>query len=303
MVAGDDSLVFVKYQDHEYFFEGDAKMFDQSQSAGPLLFERKVLAYMGAETFVIETLEAMSTNPYVLTYKDRSRVIIGRQLRPIRDTGGPDTTFGNSLLMAAAWVSVFDVDEEIPNLPTLEDVRKEFMRLGFDMKLKITSKVTSVSFLKGAWYKVRHSAQWDRDLDYVWGPLPSRILKVGKSFEDPRTFYRGLPFEAACERFLHDQGASLKSFCCPPILSDFVHRWSKGRAAPPEEWSITASGRLTNVLDEHALYEFFFERYGLLPEQVRQARDLVSSAAPFTFMVSPAFLQMALVDYAHGAPV
>jgi hypothetical protein len=163
--------------------------------------------------------------------------------------------------------------------------------------MKILGTPTEVTFLKGMWYKAHHEKC---DLEYVWGPLPSRFLKVGKSFDNPTIFYR-IPYEAAAERFLHDQGAGMKNFLQVPILRAFVAKWNKGKAKPLEDWQTQADGGLWSfALDEEQAESMMEARYGISREECAAMEAMISTAKPFTFLVHPGFMRLGLVDYALG---
>jgi hypothetical protein len=107
IVAGDDSVVAVKKHGVVIFYESDARMFDQSQSHGPLQAERFSLKRLGVPQAAISKMEDVSFLPYVAIYQDKSRITISREERPIRDTGGADTTYGNTTVMEMGWASFF----------------------------------------------------------------------------------------------------------------------------------------------------------------------------------------------------
>jgi len=296
IVAGDDGLIIINDDGKLTFIEGDAGMFDQSQSFGPLRAQGAYMQYMGCPKYFTDILLQVACSPYKLTYKDKSRIKVKRETRPIRDTGGPDTTFGNTGNMGCANFLFFrEWDGSYLNL--LDNLLAHFEHLGFDMKLKIRYSPSTVTFLKGTWYKTKEG-----DFDYVWGPLPSQIIKIGKSYRNPSEFYPHKTYAEACETFLHDQGAGLRRFLQVPVLRAYVKRWGQGKAAKAEEWQISASDRFgTTELDVEAMMEFMAERYFVSPHELREVEEMVEQTTVFTFMVHPVFLKLCLGDYAAGA--
>lgn len=300
IVAGDDSLVAVIKNNQVTFFEGDAEKFDQSQSEGPLAHERKVMSHVGVDANTVSLMRAQSLTAYKLRFSDKTQVSILREHHPTRDTGGPNTTFGNTTNMASASADLF-IQMPEAKVPTLEEYKKHFADLGFAMKVKQEDSPNLVTFLKGTWYvlKAKPGSYIDQR-SWAWGHLPSRFLKIGKSFQNPSILYGLTPYEAA-ERFLHDQGTSMKNFLQVPVLRAFVAKWNLGRARPLEEWQVQASGIYReHALDPEELGFFMKYRYDIDADEFEEIEKMASLAGPFNFLAHPAFVKLGLVDYAFG---
>lgn len=325
LVAGDDSLVYLIRAGHpDILIECDAAMYDQSQSEGPLEDQYGLMLGFGVPPFVPQILRTVAHAPYMAIGKN-GNILIDRSKRPMRDTGGPDTTFGNTLEMARAWVETlrcalcddFCNEEEVDIPYTMEGTR-EFMRkwhtwgmwrtpefkylpfeekiaatfadLGFKMKIKFISEPTEATFLKGAWYPTIQGL--------VWGPLPSRILKVGSSLRDPTELYKHLSLEEACQRFLTEQALSLAGFLQVPILRRFVQinsRFSARSSIVLDPHKVQTTGEFANleiVLDDWCLPH----RYGLTKNDFLHCEETCNFSV-FHFQSHPALIALGKVDY------
>jgi hypothetical protein len=192
-------------------------MFDQSQSMGPLFFEYEVLKQLGVDNEVIDVLYKCAQADYVGYSRDGlHKFRLKKGGRPMRDTGGADTSLGNSIVMAYAWVIAL----------IASDYHSQFAALGIDMKLREWDNIEQCTFLKGMWYRVK-----SKKYSHYWGPLPSRILKAGKSLKDPRTLYSRLLWknqEEAAVLFLNDLAHTFDYFLDVPILRVFIKNFKKG---------------------------------------------------------------------------
>jgi len=106
-------------------------------------------------------------------------------------TGTPVTTVQSSLHCGLAYVALFlsysgGVVASVPGLLSYRDplympfkdrLEVVFASCGFSAKVKLADTWSDLTFLRGSWFS---------SLDYpAWLPLPSRVLKLGKSMEDP----------------------------------------------------------------------------------------------------------------------
>jgi len=290
MVSGDDSLVVYSDTKTLTFYEADASMFDQSQSFGPLRFERMVLYRLGCSVETCDILEQLSTSPYVAWNRDKTGSIkIDRTDRPIRDTGGADTSLGNSINMASAWLAVCSQGYT----DSIDELRERFGFLGFDMKIRVHSRITQTSFLKGTWYDVL-----DPEFMYYWAPLPSRILKLTKSLRDPRGLYHTKDFHEASSQFVNDVLVSYSPFMEIPILRVLVKNFCvKDRQIINfyEEYKVQATLNTPKPRFDPTENEDIYLRYGSTKEEFE---DLESHIPPHLFwFVDHALLRKLAGDY------
>lgn len=227
IVAGDDSLVLLYICGVLYIFEGDATMYDQSQSFGPLMHEYQIYFRLGVPFEILEGLFKVACQPYLAVSrtkkKERSkRLRVIKEKRPIRDTGGPNTSIGNSLVMGTAWIYALGH----ATVSDLASITQAFEYLGFDMKLKTPDRIGLATFLKGTWYHTDHP------LVHYWSVLPSRFLKMGKSMRNPVELYPAAKGnkELAAMWFMNDLACCYKTFVQVPILRQFITNFYREKA-------------------------------------------------------------------------
>jgi hypothetical protein len=205
----------------------------------------------------------------------------------MRATGAIDTTFGNSVVMAMAWVSAL-------NYP-LDEIESSFESLGLKMKFKKWDSIFDCSFLKGAWYMVGSSV--------AWGPLPSRILKMGKALNDPKGLYHLTDYHEACRRFASDLAASYRPFLQTPLIRAFIGTYYTPATWQRKPFRTVSDGfylvrpdasregrRVVHDVDSTC------RRYGIEPSDIDELERLISGGL-MRFLVHPAFDRLADRDY------
>jgi hypothetical protein len=306
LACGDDSLVaYCPLVGDIVFYEGDASMFDQTISEGPLVWEKRVLWQMGLTQRMVDSLYDMHLVPYHArphkNDRDQPIYVLGRRFRPMRDTGSAQTYLGNTIVMLSAWYFVLrSIQYDMQRWASFNEgnavdlVKDQFLELGFSMKMMSTTDPMRVTFLKGMWYDVGERL--------CWGPLPSRILKVGKTLHDPRDMYGIKDMKLAGTSYLGDVASSYSVFLQVPILRAFVQRFNikvlkhHDEASIPE-YSTQASGNLSDlVLTERALASLQI-RYDISLEELIRVENLIMRAEALNFMRDPVFIKLATVDY------
>jgi hypothetical protein len=220
---------------------------------------------------------------------------IGRQYRPTRDTGGADTSLGNGICVAFPWLATFcrcQLPEELS--PTR--IQVIFGRLGLDLKVAAYDHPWQPTFLKGMWY-------FSHLHGFAWAPLPSRILKMGKSHSNPATLYK-LPYTEACMQFGHDLALSYKGFGDVPFLKQLVEamsRWPVSRASIPiplESWKVQVASDFDPAIDMNMAMLQVCDRYSIESGIALNFCAILSRLKPFTFLEHIAFHRLAGRDYA-----
>lgn len=284
LVSGDDSLVYIHDGGQWILIEADAEMFDQSQSFGPLQFEWRQLSLLGVPQRVLDLLRNVASAPYIaVAPNDCGRIKIRRENRPMRDTGGADTTLGNSLVMGAAWVHALGV-----NRPVAET----FELLGLRMKIKYHYDWRGPTFLKGKWYATTTGDPW-------WSVLPSRYLKMVRASRDVREIYRLGDIREATERYAHDLSLSYAGFAAVPFVRAFIRKFRRQRSyyiTPTEEpWKVQATG-LAPDLDQVEMWLDIEQRYGIETIDGLLLEETIRLAPLFSFIEDPIFENLT-VDY------
>jgi len=276
LVSGDDSLVWNPRA--KQFIEGDLSMCDQSQGFGALSFQKIFLRRLGVPVGISRILEDLTSVPYMVFGKpDGQRIKISRKDRPMRDTGGVDTTIGNSIFCAIG-------------LLLKHSSVCEYLDLGMDMKTRTHDSIFSATFLKGMWYSTVEGP--------YWGPLPSRFVKVGKSWRNPRELYPDLSFEAAARQFLVDLSQGYSSFLLPPVMRQFAEnfRGPMRRDLLAMEWQNVVAFKEAKPALTMDVWIWLHKRYGLTEDQFREMEALIPTE-PFVFLSHPGFIRLGLVDY------
>jgi hypothetical protein len=304
LVAGDDSLVGVWENGVLRWYEADAGMFDQSESYGPLLSEYRALHKLGVPGRTTDLLFHLAHASYRVAGREHQwHATIDRSHRPMRDTGGADTSIGNSIVMAQAWVHVARAGFHL----------KVFSDLGLDMKVKQHQDPTDPTFLKGKWYL----AETLEGLRYVWGPLPSRFLKMGKSLRDPRALYRAQARKDLFKAYMlyaNDVAHSYAPFLQVPIVRAFVQRYLTGPKIldflAKEHWKVQpevddlhegdpgAGWTAASLPGDRVDWTCLLRRYDISMADIEEVEDLIRESKPGEFLEHPVFLKLAAVDYA-----
>ena len=200
-----------------------------------------------------------------------------------RLSGHSDTSVGNSVVMA------FASYDAILKGGAWEETYKA---LGLDMKIKFSDSCFDVTFLKGMWY--------DAESGPVWGPLPSRILKAGKSLRDPRDIYGIADFEEASIRFLSDVALGHGYFLQVPILRQFVENYAVRKENKSlvqldvnQKYKTQASGMNKRVMV--MCWGNVCRRYNTDMHEIEELEAMMPST-PFQFVQHPLFNKLA-IDY------
>jgi len=307
LVAGDDLLVHIVHRSMKARqIEGDASVWDQSQSVGPLLYEMRGMAQLGASEELRQLLYANFAATYVVRYrKDGRKAKIRHFHRPMRTTGGAETSWGNSYNMGGVSAQVLYELVQADALMSANEmvISKLYLKYGVRMKLKFPHGIENATFLKGTWYPCESTFRVAQRLnsftDRVWGPLPSRFLKMGKSLTDPRVTYRTKDYEQALRWHMGDIAVAYSGFIQVPLVRAFVDRYSQ-----------YASGRDVSVFADHQVtpthrhrhatitsMQPVIERYGLPLEDWLSMESQIGLSNPCTFLSHPGYETLARVDY------
>jgi len=279
IVAGDDSVVYSR----GVWYCADASSYDQSQSFGPLTFERKMLVRMGMPKEIAELLNEVSLWPYVYSSPAGS-VSIGRKKRPILDTGGPDTSLGNSINMASAWILAIASGQ----IPTT------FKNLGFDMKIQ-TPSLDHVNFLKGSWPLMQSAGSTRR----CWMPFPSRLLKMGVIKGDPLIIY-GSPLETAVKTHIKGLLGCLRTVQMLPLIRILFEKYEPQEHAKVDlPWMVKLTGqRIVSEDPNYPLLDYYADYYGVHPSEFEEVEDMMRAVTFPALLCHPLWVRMAQVDYA-----
>jgi hypothetical protein len=245
VVAGDDSILKLVYQrqcpftkrwsQDVLYVEGDASKYDKSQGLGLLQIEYSYLAKFGVPPDVVASIHAMHEAPCRFRNpEDKTQTIVVRG-PPVRKTGGPDTTFGNSVIMGhvlayAANYALQHVDPQADAMAlqkSLRDAMTAFLaRVGLTMKFtKYSDNPYSVCFLKG------FICPNIDNTEIYWAPSVARVLKLGCSrsqlFDEWYKSVKLIESVSLVERARQHMADVLAGYACYTNLPFFTQLWAK----------------------------------------------------------------------------
>jgi len=284
VVVGDDSVVFCNINGHWWCYENDFSQYDQSQDRPALELTWAYLEHLGVSSDDVEWLRRTSRAPYVWTSKHTGqRISVSRHERTMRDTGGPDTSLGNSILNAHLWMLVLTGTEIL----TPEQLTARFLSYGMGAKAHVFTSWHKVGFLKGKWFTYRDG--------HVWAPCPSRFLKMGKIVGDPRTtLHPDLP-DAVLD-FAAGLASTYHAYSQVPLIRAFVKRFyvpGHATAGRQLEKMVVGTGvELMDPLREAALY------YDISPDMFLEAESAIRASPIPAFFEHPVYWVLAERDYA-----
>jgi hypothetical protein len=128
-----------------------------------------------------------------------------------RATGGPETTWGNTINNLSTVVGFFSTQYpcDINHLPVFQ------ASLGFESKFKTSLLLTNMTFLKGAFFPCHDS--------FIWLPLPSIAIKIGKLMNHPCATFKTndpeLAWRQSAYSLAHGIGSVPRTY---PILGTFL---------------------------------------------------------------------------------
>jgi len=303
-VAGDDSLVVVRYKDKIRILTGDLSQCDHTIRLEALLAEWRVLKDLGVPKFILELMEANARATCICGTAQMGAPGV-RVYRPHeRNTGGTDTTLGNTLDVMMVWHAVtlaltpeglFFVMEAV--------IEEQFKTFGLDLKLRSheglheqwETALPPPEFLKG-WWTLRSDT--DEYPPWIWGPLPSRLLKVAKTISDPRITFRRQKGRQSLEKALNCQLASVSKGILPfshiHELSLIYGRWAGLADVEPKPYEETHPfsikvGNLEPTFPKDGIH-WVVRRYGGQVEEWKEFFAALSQALPGTVFFHPCWL-------------
>lgn len=310
VVAGDDQLVHISHDDFEIVLESDVKLCDQSTTEGPLRVEYAIERALGVSEEILDLLLAVAHSKLCF-YGENFELILSRAMWPTRDTGGSNTSLGNTLVIGTAAVVAIQ-DKPIEQI-TATSYDAVFASLGYALKTKVRSSLEGSTFLKMMIYRAHVQ---EREI-LVVSPVEGRLIKMAKSYHDPRSYFAGHPtYVQAAEAFLRTVAESYNAYVLTPTFRARVDRWMRFKpltlrpTANPQSWAPrTPAGRemtlhtgrvilTTDVqIDLESWDAVCSERYGEAHNYAWQAIEMLGSEHYARFLQHPLFLAWAAVDY------
>jgi hypothetical protein len=242
------------------FFEGDFSKFDQSQGYGALNLEVMFFTKLLGED--IGPLLWATFCKELRTYDELNNITvkIQRKRNPSRNSGGMDTTLGNSIVNFMTWLLVIFTSD-------IDHFEERFLFFGFKIKMKRHADLRLATFLKGGF--VNQGEKW------YWFPLPSRVLKIFKCSGLIIDYYPQLKYEQGVEAYLHSLATQLVGYALPPLISTFFKKYNRvvySHSAQLIEldWHIVnKSSDSVLILPEYLFHHFLLQRYNITPNDIQ----------------------------------
>lgn len=333
--AGDDSLCIFSRASTLYIFEGDVSQCDHSIRLSALSYEWFMLLSFGADPDTIKLLHRNATSNILIEHKSsKTKTYLNRSFE--RNTGSPDTTIGNTLIVLSIWAG-FVMHYRLNYLflngfqqDALSSHQKFFLEnFGFSMKIKTWNtglgcdSFNSPTILKG-WFL--HTPNHPHE--FTWSQLPSRILKLCKVMTHPNVIFKKtkIPKSHGFDVNLSQAWALLISMhkgMAPFVNLPYIDTWrelsyaryslytSKHLDMPPianvplvhesfiEQHRPTAAIRTCESDNQicHCWRDQFYDRYNVSATDLDDFITFLVNVTPLTFLSHPVLTSLATVDY------
>lgn len=279
--GGDDNLII---SPDGRLFEGDYTKFDQSQCLGAARYQTSFYKQCLIPDHVIDRLASQFNCPY---NAEKKGLNIHKGQRFGRATGGSDTSLGNTVIgVTALVVSIIYYDTPLDELPTV-------MAQKFGMVLKIHHTLAP-TFLKGWFVPVLDK--------FIWCPLPSMILKLGKVLRSPKEITGKKDISEALRMCAYALGSSFGSVPRDyPILGCFVHKMKSfcpgGTVLKVDEYGHRQQC-FVSAVPRAAVLAMIEYRYGIVESDVLELENLINSVTVLpSLIVHPSLVALERGDY------
>jgi len=294
-VSGDDSVVCransllrTSTMGFAPYGEGDFSSFDQSQRASCIRAHGKWMTRLSIPAHLVDLVLAICGMKYKAKGK---RLLVEGDAGPELATGIDWTTVINSMSDLCFWFEVFARPSEAPVAIASS--------LGFELKFNQGWSVYSLTFLKGWW-------QQDACSSICWYPLPSQVLKLGKTLRPLRLFSAGKKnYTEGVATLAYAIAASMPGVPRDyPILGPFLSTLCRlGKetnrvvSASEDGWYKPQVSAVS--VNRRMAIEAICERYDLTEEDIVRVEGLIGRVRALpAFLSDPVFLALSARDYA-----
>jgi len=271
--------------------EGDLTACDQSEDSAALSVVDMIAEIIGVSQEARHEWWTAYSAPY--TIRTPTMVIKG-EAGVQMPTGVSITTVGNSLMVATAFIgAIREAQEHGPGF----SVEEYFLSLGYTLKYKSHDFLFKATFLRG-WFCP------DERNEYVWMPLPSACLKIGKLFRDPRLLVVGGGLNAA-KVVAHAIASSYPGFDYSyPIFGEWLRTMRRlgivGQIRDGDffENPFRVRSAADVKINREGILLMIEGRYGITPADVERVEKLLRSVETLpAYVEDPVFSRLSEVDY------
>lgn len=279
-VAGDDNLTCLRAPSLliETWYEGDFSRYDSTQGREALAADVDDVTALGFDP-EIAAIDAKGRDCVymVVVIRKHYRYRIKFRTAPQQSSGLGSTTWGNSSRNVKNGLNTFyHLGARTPEESALD--------LGFQLKMRYAPDPCHLTFLKGWWVPVLGASP-------VWLPLPSMILKIGKSLRSPAELFPLDTPEHAYRKTAFALASSPGNVPFSyPILGPFIalmkalgiendlelrHKWQRIRVDTSCDLQV----------DTDAILAMFHHRYGITAEEVVEFHALLDTIVSFPVLL------------------
>lgn len=290
-IMGDDSYWVLNIGGIIKFMEIDFSYFDRTQMAHIMMLTYQLFEFLGLSQRVIFELMTMFLTKPTFSYRKES-IRIRLEFVPHRDSGGSDTTNGNSGANSIVTTFVIYCIEDINSLKLIVEF---YRRAGFVVKVKIYDTPYEGTFLKGMWYP-------GRDGKLYWGPLISQTLKFFTVMSPFEKIANTRDPEIAIRRTAWALSQGLGFVRNIPILGTYLNKLQELGLPYNTRDSLIDENKILRFtefdLDIDLCLFYLSKRYGITREQIMELdAELTAITRLPWYNNNPAWLAIAGVDY------
>ncbi len=329
IVAGDDTVyvanIAILVADvrtvYTFYIEGDASSYDRTQGQYPLEnVELEAYHHLGLRKEVQEALKQLWRHPTTCTNPEfpSEKIKVNFANCPFRRTGGPDTTFGNTVVNADGWARVSlalkkasanwkDMSKESVQIAVKNVILEVLTSLGQKWKIHFRDNIHLCSFLKGFYLPVMTTES--EDGSYLlnmhgclpsWVPSPAKITRMGFYDYDPLKVpgyskYKNRPdFEEYCARLRFAEVLNgYKNYLDLPLISD-LRKSPAYNGITNDRTSTSHNDYFASYKVSNLDYSYIWQFYGIDPveDDLTGLQKMLQSHRPGTFVSHPVLTKL-----------
>jgi hypothetical protein len=269
MILGDDSLAFRTIGGKVVVYENDFSQYDMTQRDVQQQQVKKIMTAFGLPAGCIALWER-------LIYEEKFSLRVNNskwkgKRNPQQLTGIATTSVCNSILNLVATVSC-----HMMSTGQCDDLSQKYSKWGLSSKLNIVDPDLGPTFLRG-WFVKEYNQNF-----YIWMPLPSQIVKLGKTIEKPTLIAHTKDWGEAykrCAFILANSYAHLDP--AYPILGIFIQRLLSESLEFNADQEVIEERKyklrldIRRFVDRAHVMNCMYARYDVTEKEILEAEDVI----------------------------